>query len=104
MIVTGRRAIFSSGLLLRRLSQKKLGRGKAKRASIATVLFILPVLMLSSEKSVADGWLGGDADNPTSGISLPTQAPNKINDNKGSGARGAIGGIANTRRCCLTAV
>lgn len=95
MIVSGRWSKFSSGVS----PQGKLGRGKPGRVSNVTMLFVLPALMLgvlSQKAAYADGWLGGDSDNPTAGVSPPSQAANRIiNDQAGN--RGAIGGIANTR-------
>ena len=84
MIVSGGWKTTSSGILPQR---------KVKCVPVVVALF---VFVLGSQNLFADGWLGGDSDNPTPGVNPPTQAPNQIKDNE-AGKRGAIGGIANTR-------
>ncbi len=94
MSVSGRWGVFSSGAWL----TGKSGCGKARHVSVVAILLVFPVLMLRYEAGHADGWLGGDADNPTPGGGLASQAPNKIFQGPNPGnSRGAVGGIANTR-------
>ncbi len=95
MIVLGRGKYFSfsSGVSPR----GKLGRRKVKRFSVVAMLCMLPVLVLSSGSSFADGWLGGDSDSPGGNAEFPSRAGNVIKDRETFGVRGSIGGIANTR-------